>query len=195
MQEVRRLRRERGWTQTQLAFHSGLAPSVISQIENDKRNPSASTLRKLARALDVEVADLFPKDQRPLWHEDGPSLEDRPSLEELHAQAGLETVWLIKPKDEWLSAWSLDLAPEEAMRIVHELHKEFSSLKPLMDQQEKGLPLSRKGFSGRYKQAWRRFFDGIQAAHACGVAHGLITPGENLDDLEVKLEELLTAVR
>jgi transcriptional regulator with XRE-family HTH domain len=63
MEEVRRLRQERGWTQTELAFYSGLAPSVISQIETGKRDPSASTLRKLAKALGVEVRDLFPLEQ------------------------------------------------------------------------------------------------------------------------------------
>src|SRR5829696_9963048 len=64
--ELRRLRLARGWNQTELAFHAGLAPSVISQIENGKRNPSARTLEKLATALDIEVGDLFPKAQAPL---------------------------------------------------------------------------------------------------------------------------------
>lgn len=66
MQEVRRLRQARGWTQTELAFHAGLAPSVISQIENGKRSPNASTLDKLAKAFGVNVGDLFPKAQAPL---------------------------------------------------------------------------------------------------------------------------------
>jgi transcriptional regulator with XRE-family HTH domain len=64
--EVKRLRQEREWNQTELAYHAGLAPSVISQIENGKRDPSARTLRKLADALKVEVGDLFPKAQVPL---------------------------------------------------------------------------------------------------------------------------------
>jgi transcriptional regulator with XRE-family HTH domain len=65
--EVKRLRQEREWNQTELAYHAGLAPSVISQIENGKRDPTARTLRKLAEALSVEVADLFPKKaQAPL---------------------------------------------------------------------------------------------------------------------------------
>lgn len=68
MMEVRRLRQARGWNQTELAYHSGLAPSVISQIENGKRDPSAGTLKKLARALEVDVADLFlKKGQAPLF--------------------------------------------------------------------------------------------------------------------------------
>jgi transcriptional regulator with XRE-family HTH domain len=69
--EVKRLRQAREWNQTELAYHAGLAPSVISQIENGKRDPSARTLRKLAEALGVEVGDLFPKGPAPQ-----PSLED-----------------------------------------------------------------------------------------------------------------------
>jgi transcriptional regulator with XRE-family HTH domain len=61
--EVKRLRQQREWNQTELAYHAGLAPSVISQIENGKRDPTARTLRKLAEALSVEVGDLFPKGQ------------------------------------------------------------------------------------------------------------------------------------
>jgi transcriptional regulator with XRE-family HTH domain len=71
MLEVKRLRKEREWNQTELAYHAGLAPSVISQIENGKRDPTARTLRKLAEALGVEVGDLVPKPLAPQ-----PSLED-----------------------------------------------------------------------------------------------------------------------
>ncbi len=59
MREVRRLRQEKGWNQAELAFHAKLAPSVISEIETGKRDPSAGTLRKLADALEVDVPDLF----------------------------------------------------------------------------------------------------------------------------------------
>jgi transcriptional regulator with XRE-family HTH domain len=57
--EVRRLRQEKGWSQNELAYHAKLAPSVISLIETGKRDPNATTLRKLADALDVRIPDLF----------------------------------------------------------------------------------------------------------------------------------------
>jgi transcriptional regulator with XRE-family HTH domain len=59
MEEVRRLRLEKGWNQTELAYHAKLAPSVISLLETGKREPNASTLRKLAGALGVTIPDLF----------------------------------------------------------------------------------------------------------------------------------------
>jgi len=61
--EVRRLREAKNWSQAKLAGETGMAVSGISQIENGKRNPNSATLIKLARALDAEVADLFPLGQ------------------------------------------------------------------------------------------------------------------------------------
>jgi len=57
--EVRRLRLEKGWSQNELAYHAKLAPSVISLIETGKREPNATTLRKLSEALEVRIPDLF----------------------------------------------------------------------------------------------------------------------------------------
>jgi transcriptional regulator with XRE-family HTH domain len=64
--EVRRLREAKGWGQTKLAAEAGMAVSGVSQIENGHRNPNSATLIKLARALEVEVSELFPKAQAPL---------------------------------------------------------------------------------------------------------------------------------
>ena len=64
--EIRRLRQAKGWTQGQLAVYAGSSQPTVNLIETGKRNPSAMTLQKLARALEVEVADLFPKGQSPL---------------------------------------------------------------------------------------------------------------------------------
>ena len=61
---IRRLREEKGWNQTELGFHADTSPSIISLIENGKRNPSTATLAKIAGALGVEVVDLFPKAAR-----------------------------------------------------------------------------------------------------------------------------------
>ena len=58
-QEIRRLREEKEWTQTQLAYHADTAPSSISLIESGRREPNVGTLRKLAQALDVELVELL----------------------------------------------------------------------------------------------------------------------------------------
>jgi len=77
-EEVKRLRQAKGWTQEQLAVYAGSSQPTVNLLEAGKRNPSASTLEKLARALEVEVVDLFPKPQAPQ-----PSLEDAAQSEAL----------------------------------------------------------------------------------------------------------------
>lgn len=71
MEEIRRLRRERGLSQAKLAALASLDPSTVSQIETGARRANARTLERLAEALGAEVADLFPKVQPPL-----PEIED-----------------------------------------------------------------------------------------------------------------------
>jgi transcriptional regulator with XRE-family HTH domain len=53
------LRRRRGWSQKDLAEESGVGQDTISGIESGRHEPRPSTLRKLADALGVEVADFF----------------------------------------------------------------------------------------------------------------------------------------
>lgn len=96
MEEVRRLREGKGWNQTELAYHAGLAPSVISQIENGKRSPSARTLEKLAGALDVSVGELFPgKAQAPLPFEE---------LEEPQWRSDVMEGW-TRFMNRWAKTW------------------------------------------------------------------------------------------
>jgi transcriptional regulator with XRE-family HTH domain len=66
LDELRRLREDRRMSQQGLADVAGVSKVAINQIEGGKRSPNVTTLEKLAEALDVEVADLFPKVQAPL---------------------------------------------------------------------------------------------------------------------------------
>lgn len=99
--EIRRLREAKGWGQAKLAVESGTAVSAISMIENGHRNPNSATLIKLANALDVEVADLFPKAQAPLQLE----LAERTGR---HEHEGL-LIFLMKDKAEDGEALEEDL--------------------------------------------------------------------------------------
>ncbi len=54
------LREERMWTQGELSEHSGVSPATINKIENDHiERPRFSTVRKLARALEVSPGELW----------------------------------------------------------------------------------------------------------------------------------------
>jgi transcriptional regulator with XRE-family HTH domain len=65
---IRALRDERQWTQAQLAEHSGLDVSYISQIERGRRDPSLSSLRALSRAFSLRLPEFFSEDG-PAPHE------------------------------------------------------------------------------------------------------------------------------
>jgi transcriptional regulator with XRE-family HTH domain len=68
--QIRRLREDKDWSQAQLAVYAGSSQPTINQIESGKRNPSTRTLEKIAGALGIEVADLFPKAEEPLSFEE-----------------------------------------------------------------------------------------------------------------------------
>jgi transcriptional regulator with XRE-family HTH domain len=63
---VKEIRRRKGWSQKDLAEESGVGQDTISGIESGRHEPRPSTLRKLADALDVEVADFFKEPAVPL---------------------------------------------------------------------------------------------------------------------------------
>jgi transcriptional regulator with XRE-family HTH domain len=58
-QRVRRLRKEKGWTLTEVAISSGLAPSTISKVERGQMSLTYDRLVLLARGLEVHLTELF----------------------------------------------------------------------------------------------------------------------------------------
>jgi len=63
---VKEIRRRKGWSQKDLAEESGVGQDTISGLESGRHEPRPSTLRKLADALGVEVADFFREPAIPL---------------------------------------------------------------------------------------------------------------------------------
>jgi transcriptional regulator with XRE-family HTH domain len=59
-QRIRHLRETKGWSQEELANAANLHRTHISLIENAKRSVQLETIERLATALGVEPADLFP---------------------------------------------------------------------------------------------------------------------------------------
>ena len=58
-ENVRRLRKERGLSQEELAFQAGMKRSYLSDLERGTRNPTVRALERLASALEIEPADLL----------------------------------------------------------------------------------------------------------------------------------------
>lgn len=58
-EQLKKIRLKEGYTQSQLAFESGLSLSQIARIETARINPTLSTVFTLARTLNVPLTDLF----------------------------------------------------------------------------------------------------------------------------------------
>ena len=59
--KVRYWRKKRGLTQDRLAELSGLSRVSISEIERVTADTKISTIKALAKALNVEFAEIFPQ--------------------------------------------------------------------------------------------------------------------------------------
>ena len=61
---VRRLRRERGYSQEEFSFRVGLHQTYVSSVERGERNVTIGTADRIARALGTNLADLLDELER-----------------------------------------------------------------------------------------------------------------------------------
>ena len=57
-EQVRNLRKQKGWTLEQLSSHCNVSRSMLSQVERGNANPTLSVAFRIAQALGVSLADL-----------------------------------------------------------------------------------------------------------------------------------------
>jgi transcriptional regulator with XRE-family HTH domain len=146
LRELREIRLRRGLSQADLSAKTGVAEFTISEIETGKRpHPRPSTLRKLAEALGVEVADLYGDSEIPLG--EAPPSPEQPSLNGLLEEERREAIyrpWLDfinRYADRWearLEAGAFDLGSlEEFDRVTDDL---LETLGPLGLQEKREQP-------------------------------------------------------
>ncbi|WP_343691184.1 helix-turn-helix transcriptional regulator [Chitinophaga sp.] len=58
--KIKAIRKQKRMTQLDLEVSSGVHAGDISKIENGVKNPAATTLIKLASALEVELNEFYP---------------------------------------------------------------------------------------------------------------------------------------
>ena len=58
-QNIRRLRKEPGFSQEEFAERARLHPTYVSCVETGNRNPTVKVIARIAKALDVEPGKLF----------------------------------------------------------------------------------------------------------------------------------------
>jgi len=122
LERLRHIREQAGYSQQELADESGVSQHTISELEQGRRRPQGRTLRKLAKVLGVEVADLrkdpespkaeAPPSQRSLFN--GLEEERREALEILFDNLRIH---ITGTADRWTRAaetgllfWSEDAA-------------------------------------------------------------------------------------
>jgi DNA-binding XRE family transcriptional regulator len=58
-QKIKSMRESKGMTTRELAKEAGISTETIFAIEHGRRQPTVTTLDKIAKALDVEAKDFF----------------------------------------------------------------------------------------------------------------------------------------
>ncbi len=53
------LRKKKGYSQLTLSFLADVSKTYLSDVERGSRNPSVSTLSRIAKALEVNLEELF----------------------------------------------------------------------------------------------------------------------------------------
>ncbi|MEQ2130292.1 helix-turn-helix transcriptional regulator [Caldanaerobacter subterraneus KAk] len=65
MTKLEGLRRQKGWTQREVAEKLHISGSIISQVEKGFRKAYPKLMRKLAEVYGAEISDLFESDGTP----------------------------------------------------------------------------------------------------------------------------------
>lgn len=125
MKQLRKIRKERGLTQEQLARRSGIPRPNISKYEQGERDPHEATATKLADALGVTVDDLR-ADDSPYWLDQARRMAER--LERSTATADMTVYEVARVEARSLLSslrhWLPDLSPSqqrEAFDLVDRL--------------------------------------------------------------------------
>lgn len=107
-----------------LAVAADMNPATLNRIEQGKANPNIKTLERLADALGVGVAELFPKAQASLWS--GETAERRLD--------GINFGEAAKSLEEYCERWERTLAEGKVDdRALQEFFATAAGWIPMMD--------------------------------------------------------------
>lgn len=87
---VRKLRKQKGWTQEELGEFSNISYKFLGSVERGQENPSIDFVSKIADALEVSMRDLF-----DFEHELASEGELRDQINALLDEADLEELQTI----------------------------------------------------------------------------------------------------
>ena len=106
---IQRLRKAYNLSLSELAEQSGVAKSIISQIERNETNPTLATIWRLSQALDISIERVLAA------HDDEPFVEvtqraDTPSLSSEDGKIKLAIIGWIRTV-EWLQWYDVTAQP------------------------------------------------------------------------------------
>jgi XRE family transcriptional regulator, regulator of sulfur utilization len=90
---IQRLRKAYNMSLGELSEHSGVAKSIISQIERNETNPTISTVMRLSKALDTSIHDVLKGEQSSLFIEH----QSKSGIPMLESQDGLCKLAIVGP--------------------------------------------------------------------------------------------------
>ncbi|MFO1089978.1 MAG: XRE family transcriptional regulator [Hyphomicrobiales bacterium] len=107
---IQRLRRAYNMSLGELSEQSGVAKSIISQIERNETNPTIGTVWRLSRALDTSLEEVLRAEDEAdsfITH------QTRSGIPILHSEDGLCTLAIAGPLDlvEWLQWYDFEAKP------------------------------------------------------------------------------------
>ncbi len=106
---IQRLRKAYNLSLSELAEQSGVAKSIISQIERNETNPTLATIWRLSQALDVSIERVLSSgDEEPFIEKS--TKADTPTLLSDDGKVRLTIIGWIKTV-EWLQWYEVDAEP------------------------------------------------------------------------------------
>lgn len=92
---IKEIRTAKNLSQKEVAMTIELDRGQFSRIENNKAEPNLSTLKKIAQALDIPLAELFQDDNSYDINSYSPALVDRVKIISTLTQKEQETIFFM----------------------------------------------------------------------------------------------------
>lgn len=105
-QRLARLRKERGWTQQELAERAGIIQALISDYERDKLRLNAEIIVRFANALEITTDELLQPQGKKVSLRRKPSLRVQRRLEKIEKLPPHQQNYLLKTIDGFLKGVS-----------------------------------------------------------------------------------------
>jgi transcriptional regulator with XRE-family HTH domain len=103
-QRIARLRKERGWTQKQIAERTGLIQELVSNYETDKLRLNPAMILRFAEVFDISADELLRGSKSTVQAKKQPSIKLVRRMEQIEALPLYQQRVLLSTIDHFLAA-------------------------------------------------------------------------------------------